>query len=349
MMSTPGVFSALGLEVEMEENQELANLTPLAEIELAARRIQSIARRTPLIEAPFSPLFAPGTGRSLWLKAENLQPVGAFKIRGAANRILALSDEERACGVITHSSGNHAQGVAYAARAVGAKAVIVMPRNAPAIKRQATLALGAEVLSVEPSTEARIEKFQFEIDRHGYIPVPPYDDAAIIAGQGTCGLEILNDLPTVDLVLVPVSGGGLISGIAAAIKQKNPKCKVIGVEPELAADAGESYRRGEIVQWEAERVARTLADGLRCQSIGQRNWAHIRAFVDGFVTVTESEIREAMRQIVATTHLVAEPSGAVAAAAALFHQAELPAARETVAILSGGNVSPDLLAEVLSE
>ena len=342
-------FLLPGWDVEMEETTEVAQLVTLEQIHLAAARIKAIARRTPLVEAPFSPLFGPGTGRSLWLKAESLQPVGAFKIRGAANRILALSDLERSRGVITHSSGNHAQGVAYAARAVGTKAVIVMPRNAPAIKRQATLALGAEVLPVEPSTEARLEKFQQEIDRHGYIPVPPYDDAAIIAGQGTCGLEIAEDLPAVELVQVPVSGGGLISGIAAAIKQWNPKCKVIGVEPELAADAGESYRRGEIVQWEAERVARTLADGLRCQSIGQRNWAHIRAFVDGFVTVTESEIREAMRRIAATTHLVAEPSGAVAAAAALFHQDQLPQARETVAILSGGNVDPDLLAEVLSE
>ena len=331
----------------MDENSRL--LTNLQTIRMAACRVEKIARRTPLVELAQAGVSGPGTGRSLWLKAENLQPIGSFKIRGAANSIFSLSEEERSRGVITHSSGNHAQGVAYAARAVGAKAVIVMPRNAPAVKRAATLALGAEVVDVGPTADDRQSKCDELVARHGYTVVPPYDDADVIAGQGTIGIEIVEDLPDVELVLVPVSGGGLISGIAAAIKQLRPQCKVYGVEPELAADAAESYLKGEIVRWDAGRTVRTLADGLRCQSVGHRNMAHIMAFVDGFVTVTEAEIRAAMRAIASSTRLIAEPSGAVTTAAMLFHADKLPQVHQCVSILSGGNVDPALLAEVLSE
>ena len=334
----------------MEDNRIMADqLVSIADIRAAAARIAPIAVKTPLVEAAFPGLSGHGTGKRIWLKAESLQPIGAFKIRGAANKILQLTPGEIARGVITYSSGNHAQGVAYAAREVGAKAVIVMPSNAPAIKRAATLALGAEVVDVGVASSERLARSEQLVQEHGYVVIPPYDDEQIIAGQATCGLEIVEELPDVDLVLSPVSGGGLLSGVAAAVKQLRPQAKVFGVEPELAGDTAESFRTGVIVTWGAELTSRTIADGLRTQSVGRRNFAHIQAFVDGVVTVTEAEIRAAMRAIVAVTRLVPEPSGAVAAAALLFHAAELPAYSTAVAIVSGGNVAPELLAEVLTE
>ena len=320
------------------------SLVSLDAIREAAARIASIAVKTPLVRAPF-----PGISGEVWLKAESLQPIGAFKIRGAANKILQLTPEEIARGVITYSSGNHAQGVAYAARAVGAKAVIVMPSNAPAIKRAATLAFGAEVVDVGNASSERLAVAEQLVREHGYIVVPPYDDEKIIAGQATCGLEIVEQLPDVDLVLSPVSGGGLLSGVAAAIKQLRPNAKVFGVEPELAGDTAESFRTGKIVEWPAELTSRTIADGLRTQSVGVRNFAHIQAFVDGIITVSEAEIRAAMRAIIATARLVPEPSGAVATAALLVHADQLPPYRKAVAIVSGGNVAPELLAKVLTE
>jgi threonine dehydratase len=324
-------------------------LVTIDAIRAAADRIAGIATRTPLVRAPFPGMAGRGTGREIWLKAESLQPIGAFKIRGAANKILQLAPDEIVRGVITYSSGNHAQGVAYAAREVGAKAVIVMPSNAPAVKRAATLALGAEVVDVGLASSERLAVAEQLVRQHGYIVIPPYDDEQIIAGQGTCGLEIVEDLPDADLVLSPVSGGGLLSGVATAVKQMSPKTKVFGIEPELAGDTAESFRTGSIVTWPAELTSRTLADGLRTQSVGERNFAHIQAYVDGIVTVTEAEIRAAMRAIVATTRLVPEPSGAVTAAALLFHADELPPYKTAVAIVSGGNVDPALLAEVLTE
>jgi threonine dehydratase len=325
------------------------SLVSLAEIRAAAARIAHIAVKTPLVRAPFPGVADRGSGKEVWLKAESLQPIGAFKIRGAANKILQLTPEQIRRGVITYSSGNHGQGVAYAAREVGAKAVIVMPSNAPAIKRAATLALGAEVVDVGLASSERLAVAEQLVREHGYVVIPPYDDEQIITGQATCGLEIVESLSDVDLVLTPVSGGGLLSGVAAAVKQLKPDTHVFGVEPELAADTAESFCTGSIVTWPAELTSRTIADGLRTQSVGVRNFAHIRAFVDGIVTVTEAEIRAAVRAIVATTRLVPEPSGAVAAAALLFHADQFPPYRKAVAVVSGGNVSPALLAEVLTE
>ncbi len=324
-------------------------LVNLEMIRAAAKRIAGIAVRTPLVRAPFEGVAGRGFPREIWLKAESLQPIGSFKLRGAANKILQLSRDEIARGVITYSSGNHAQGVAYAAREVGAKAVIVMPSNAPAIKRAATLALGAEVVDVGLASSERLAKAEELVRAHGYIVVPPYDDEKIIAGQATCGLEIVAALPDVDLVLAPVSGGGLLSGTATAIKLLRPEAKVFGIEPELAGDTAESFRTGKIVTWPAEMTSRTIADGLRTQSVGELNFAHIQAYVDGIITVTEAEIRAAMRAIVATARLVPEPSGAVTTAALLFHAAELPPCRRAVAIVSGGNVDPKMLAEILAE
>ncbi len=326
------------------------NLVSIDIIRAAAARIAPIAMKTPLVRAAFPGVSGYGTGREIWLKAESLQPIGAFKIRGAANKILQLKPDEIARGVITYSSGNHAQGVAYAAREVGAKAVIVMPSNAPAIKRAATLALGAEVVDVGVASSERLAKAEELVREHGYVVIPPYDDEQIIAGQATCGLEIIEALARMwTWWLSPVSGGGLLSGVAAAVKQLSPKTKVFGVEPELAGDTAESFRTGKIVTWAAELTSRTIADGLRTQSVGVRNFAHLQAFVDGIITVTEAEIRAAMRAIVAATRLVPEPSGAVATAALLFHADQLPAFRKAVAVVSGGNVDPAMLAEVLTE
>jgi threonine dehydratase len=325
------------------------NLVSIEAIREAAARIAPIAMKTPLVRAQFPGVSGHGQSREIWLKAESLQPIGAFKIRGASNKILQLTPAEIGRGVITYSSGNHAQGVAYAAREVGAKSVIVMPSNAPAIKRAATLALGAEVVDVGVASSERLAKAEELVREHGYIVIPPYDDEQIITGQGTCGLEIITELQDVDLVVSPVSGGGLLSGVAAAVKQVRPQTKVFGIEPELAADTAESYRTGNIVTWPAELTSRTIADGLRTQSVGVRNFAHIQAFVDGVIAVTEAEIRAAMRAIVSVTRLVPEPSGAVSTAALLFHAHQLPEYRKAVAVVSGGNVDPAMLAQVLTE
>jgi threonine dehydratase len=310
----------------------------LSDLQAARTLLQGITTRTHLIE--FEPV---DQNRRLYLKPENQQPIGAFKLRGAYNKIASLTDIERQKGVITYSSGNHAQGVAYAARALKTKAVIVMPSNAPQIKREATAKLGAEIVLVGPGSDERKTKAEELAAHHGYIIVPPYNDEKIIAGQGTIGLEILEDLPEVETILSPVGGGGLISGVAAAIKLTNPKIKVIGVEPELAADAQASLRAGKIVQFPAEQVSRTLADGLRTQSIGDINFEHICAYVDDIITVTEDEIREAMKLLAANPQTIAEPSGAVAAAGFLFHRDQLPNTKLNVAIISGGNIEPSML------
>ena len=315
------------------------HIVTLNDIREARSRLDGITVRTPLIPLEYE-------GRTLYLKPENLQPIGAFKLRGAYNKIASLTDEERARGVITYSSGNHAQGVAYAARALGAKAIIVMPRNAPAIKREATAALGAEIVFVGPSGVERQIKAEELAAEYGYVIVPPYDDEKIIAGQGTAGLEILEDLPEVELVLVPVGGGGLISGISTAIKLSKPSAKVVGVEPELAADAQASFRAGEILKFAAEQVLSTCADGLRAQYIGTLTFAHIRRYVDDIVTVTEDEIMQAAAILARNPKTVAEPSGAVATAAFLFHREQLPASNHTVAVISGGNIDPDLLRRI---
>ena len=325
----------------------------LDDIKQAQRRLREVAVRTPLVEFP---LPEEKNGRRLLLKPENLQPIGSFKLRGAYNKIASLSLDERKRGVIAYSSGNHAQGVAYAARALGVHAVIVMPNNAPAIKRASTANMGAELVFVGPGSEERREKAEELAARHGYVIVPPYNDKAIAAGQGTVGLEILEDLPDVELVLTPLGGGGLTGGTAAAIKlsrelrsSSGRKTYVFGVEPELAADGRASFEAGHVVQWPAEETTRTIADGLRTQSVGEITFSLIRRFVDGIITVSEDEIREAVRRIVAAGNpkIAAEPSGAVSVAGFLFHRDQLPDTKLNVAVISGGNISPDALAEIL--
>jgi threo-3-hydroxy-L-aspartate ammonia-lyase len=318
----------------------MSDLVTLAEIEQAAQRLRGVAVRTPLVPLPLA-------DPPLWIKPESLQPTGAFKLRGAYNAIAALPEEERARGVITHSSGNHAQAVAYAARALNAPAVVVMPRTAPMVKVDACRALGAEIVFVEPTMEARHSMAERLADAHAYALVPPYDDARVIAGQGTVGLEIVTDAPDVDVVLVPVGGGGLLSGIATAVKSIRPEAKVIGVEPELAADARESMRLGRPIEWAAGQTARTMADALRVQQVGYLPFAHLAEYVDGIVTVSEDEIAAALRVLALNARLVAEPAGAVATAAYLYHRTGLPVGSTYVAVLSGGNVDPALLTEIL--
>ncbi len=319
-------------------------MVTLDDLKLAQSLLRGVAVRTPLLPCPRHE-----ADRLLYFKPESFQPMGAFKLRGAYNKIASLSEAEKARGVIAYSSGNHAQGVAYAARALGVKAIIVMPGNAPAVKRQNTEALGAEIVTVGNGSEERRIRAEELAAEHGYVVVPPYNDETLIAGQGTIGLEILEDLPEVDTVLVPCGGGGLISGIAAALKLSRPTVRVIGVEPELAGDAQASFRSGQIVNYTPEQVSRTIADGLRTQHLGDITFAHIRAYVDDMITVSESEIREAMRRLAFGARLVAEPSGAVTFAGFLFHRSELPATRLNVAVISGGNVEPQLLAQILAE
>lgn len=316
-------------------------MVTLSDIRDAQSRLRGVAVRTELIEFPLA-----DNRRKLFLKPENLQPIGAFKLRGAYNKIASLSAQERSRGVITYSSGNHGQGVAYAARALGSKAVIVMPANAPAVKRDATRTLGAEIVLVGPSSRERQQRAEALAEEHGYVIVPPFNDEKIIAGQGTIGLEILEDLPEVEAIFVPVGGGGMISGVSAAVKLTKPGVKVIGVEPELAADAHASLHEGQIVQFAAEQVSQTIADGLRTQGVGPINFEHIRQYVDDIVTVTEDDIRQAMRTLAENPKTVAEPSGAVSVAAFLFHEDQLPKTKINVAVISGGNVDPRLLEEV---
>jgi threonine dehydratase len=311
-------------------------LVTIEAVRAAAATLQGVAVRTPLVA------FGDPSDRR-WLKAESLQPIGAFKIRGAYVAIASLPPDERARGVITYSSGNHAQGVARAARLLGAPAVVVMPSDAPAIKRERVAADGAEIVVVGTASDERQQVAEALAAERRLSVIPPFDDDRIIAGQGTVGLELVEDLADLACVLVPVGGGGLASGVATAVKALRPAARVIGVESELAADAQESLARGEIVRWPAELVSRTIADGTRTQALGPRTFAHLRAYLDQIVTVTEAEIAGAVRLAAEQCRLVVEPSGALALAAMAFHGRELGLAGlsgSVVAVVSGGNVDP---------
>jgi threonine dehydratase len=311
-------------------------LITLADIQAAADRIKDAVVRTPLIPAQWA-----DPERPLWIKPENLQAVGAFKIRGAFNAVGSQADADRARGVVAYSSGNHAQAVAYAAAALGISAHIVMPRETPKVKVQATRGHGAHVLLCGPGER---EKVAAEVlEQTGGVLIPPFDHPDVIAGQGTIGLEIADDLPMVQNVLIPVSGGGLASGVGTAIKARCPNAKVFGVEPELAADTAESLRRGERVDWSIEDRNRTIADGLRSQP-SALTFAHLQQVLDGLITVSENEIRAAVRELAVDAHLISEPSGAVGLAA--YRQGRTPPGA-TVVVLSGGNVEPSLLADIL--
>ena len=321
----------------MTLDTDRVDLVDLAAIRAAARTLRGVAIRTPLV-----PYGRPE--ERTFLKAESLQPIGAFKLRGAYVAIASLPDDARRRGVITYSSGNHAQGVARAARLLGIGAVVVMPSDAPAIKVERVAADGAEIVVVGTASDERQARAEAIAAERGLAIIPPFDDDRIIAGQGTVGLEIVEDRPDVALVLVPVGGGGLASGVAAAVKGLAPDARVVGIEPELAADARDSLAQDRIVRWSAADVSRTIADGTRTQSLGGRTFAHLRALLDGIVTVSEPEIAASVRLAAEQARLVAEPSGALVVAALAFHADELGLPLgdgTTVGIVSGGNVDPE--------
>ncbi|GGK41393.1 serine/threonine dehydratase [Pilimelia terevasa] len=308
-------------------------LIEIDDVRDAAQVIEGEVVRTPLLRAD----------ESLWLKPENLQPTGAFKLRGATYALSRLSAQARRAGVVTHSSGNHAYALAHAAARYGTPMVAVMPEVTTAVKREAVRARGAQIVLV-PAAERESRTAALAAAR-GLTVVPPYDHPDVIAGQGTVGLEIVADLPDVDVVLVPVGGGGLSAGVATAVAALRPSAKVIGVEPALAADAAESLRTGTLCEWPVAQRARTSAEGLR-GSLSALTLAHLRARLDRIVTVTEDEIAAAVPWLAARGRVVAEPSGAVATAAYLHHRSALPPGR-TVAVVSGGNVDPAAFAAAL--
>ncbi|MFD6099375.1 threonine/serine dehydratase [Nocardiopsis flavescens] len=312
------------------------------DIRAAAARLQGAVVRTPLTAGP-------PRGPAFLVKPESLQPTGAFKLRGATNAVALLNPVQRASGVITHSSGNHGQALAYAAARLGVPCTVVVPDNAPKVKVDRMRDRGARVVLVPPAERAAVAE---EISRAELLAlVPPFDDPAVIAGQGTVGLEILEQSPEVTTVVVPVGGGGLASGVATAAWTVHPRrVRVIGVEPELAADAAESLDRGRRVPWEPERTHRTMADGVRV-CLSDLTFEHLRRRLDGIVTVTEDEIARAVAHLALGARVVAEPSGALAAAAVLAGRVPTVRGRPeaTVAVVSGGNVDPDLFSRLLAE
>jgi threonine dehydratase len=315
-------------------------LVSLEDVQAAVPRVATLARRTPLLDAGVV------SGRRLFLKCESMQPSGAFKLRGATNMIQRLTADQRRAGVITYSSGNHGQAVAFAAHALGGPATVVMPITAPAIKVDNVRALGAEVLFEGTTSHERHLRAEAEAADRGLTIVPPYDHEWIIAGQGTVGLEILADLPAVAAILVPVGAGGQISGVAAALKRRRPDVVLVGVEPACANAMQQSLKAGAPT---TIAFCESIADGLLPVRPGDLTFAHVQALVDAVVTVEEHDIVAALRWLYYDARLVVEPSGAVAAAALLSGAADpwLPAEGPIVAILSGGNVSPSALASLL--
>jgi threo-3-hydroxy-L-aspartate ammonia-lyase len=309
----------------------------LASIRDAAERLRGIALVTPLV--PFATL----DGRPILLKAESLQPIGAFKIRGAYNAISRLDGAARERGVVAASSGNHAQGVARAARLLGVRATVFMPVDAPAVKRDRVRADGAQIIEWDPADPVFIQDHARAFSaEHGAALIHSYDNDDVIAGQGTAGLEIAEAVEDLGALLVPVGGGGLISGMATAVRALHPRTRIVGVEPALAADAQESFRSGRLVQWPRELGRRTIADGART-NLAPRTFDHITRLVDDIVTVDEAEIAAAVRLLAERSRLVVEPSGALGVAAATFRAAEAGLGNVdglVVALVSGGNVDP---------
>ena len=313
-------------------------LVTLDDIRTAARRITTIARVTPVLDVTE---FA---GRPLVLKCEPHQPGGAFKIRGATNMLLRLPHDALRRGVITYSSGNHGQAVALAASRLGAPAVIVMPTTAPEIKVSGVRRWGAEVILEGTTSIDRRKRAEQEAAARGLTMVPPFDHEWIIEGQGTCGLEILEQVPDVEMVAVPVGGGGLVSGVSAALKLSRPDIIVVGVEPAGAPKMSSSLAAGKPVTLDR---ANSIADGLIPVRPGDLTFEHVRAFVDRVVTVDDEQIARAALWLFSEAKQVVEPSGAATVAAVLWPHEDSPLAdksRKTVAILSGGNVAPATLA-----
>ncbi|HEX6973605.1 MAG TPA: threonine/serine dehydratase [Vicinamibacterales bacterium] len=310
-------------------------MVTLEDIRRARERVKPIARVTPLIDVTGA------AGMPLLLKCESLQPGGAFKIRGAYNMVAQLSAEERRRGVVTFSSGNHGQAMALAARELGAPAVVVMPTTAPKIKVDGCRTFGAEVIFAGTTSVDRRVRAEEEVAKRGLTMVPPFDHEWIIAGQGTAGLEILEQRPDVEAVLVPIGGGGLAAGVATAIKLSNPKVKVIGVEPTGAAAMKASIDAGRAVTLPKTE---SVADGLMPVRPGDITFQHVRKYADAVVTVDDPQIIDAVLWLFSNAKIVAEPSGAATVAAALARKAGVTG--PVVAIISGGNIGLDKLEEL---
>ena len=322
-------------------------LVSLEDIRRARDVIAGRVHRTPLFSSSLlgrrAPTAAGQAGGRLFLKAENLQKTGSFKPRGVLNKLRNLSAEEKRRGLITISAGNHAQALAYGAAAEGLRCVVVMPEGASETKVAASRAYGAEVIIPGTMHEAFDKVHELKASR-GLTLVHPFDDPFIIAGQGTVGLEILEDLPDVDLVLVPIGGGGLISGIAAAVKRTRPTARVVGVEPHGAPTMTEALRAGGPVRLAS---VTTIADGLTAPMAGDHTLAHVRAFVDEVVLVSEEELAEGVRAVLQYAKLLAEPAGAAGVAALLAGRVTLSPDSRTAVVLSGGNIDLARLKQVL--
>jgi threo-3-hydroxy-L-aspartate ammonia-lyase len=319
------------------------SLVTIDDVRAAAARIRALVVRTPLLR--FRDLG--------YVKPENLQPTGSFKIRGASNAVAQLSDEQKRIGVVSHSSGNHAQAISLAAKLAGTRCVVVMPDNAPEIKVAGVRRNGGEIVFVGPANEERVQRAHDIADAEGLELVSSANDDRIVAGQGTVGLEIveqLNDLGVEEapVVLVPVGLGGLSAGVALAVKSLRPDAHVFAVEPELAADTHASLAAGALTPWASEKVGRTIADGLRGEAPAPIPFAHLQRYLDGVLLVSEAQIKNAMAVAAGDLKLVLEPSGAVSLAGLLAYEAHLPVGAR-VAILSGGNVDPARYVEYLGE
>jgi len=312
-------------------------LVSASDIDSAAKALTGVAVRTPLLPAGF-------LGEGVWLKPEMLQRGGAFKLRGAYNFLSRLDPNVRARGVVAPSSGNHAQAVALAAKLLGAPAIVVMPTTVTPAKRGGAERLGARIELAGTTTADRMERALEIVEKEGATLVPPYDDLYIIAGQGTIGLEILQDLPDVETVLVPVGGGGLSAGVAAALKLHRPQTRVIGVEPAGAPKLSRARAAGRPVKLDRTE---SIADGLLAVEIGHLTFAHHEQYVDDVVLVDDAATRRAMRVLLDRAKVVAEPSGAITAAAVLERVVHLPEGRPAVVVLSGGNIEWDGLSKTM--
>jgi len=315
----------------------------LDDVQAAARRLLNRITRTPVIT---SQPWDEASGYHVFFKCENLQRGGSFKIRGALNALLSLTPEERARGVVAFSSGNHAQGVALAAQEVGTTAVICMPRDAPLMKVQATRGYGAEVVFYDRFTEDRAALAARIATESGRVVVPPYDHPAIMAGQGTAALELLQDVPSLDALVAPVGGGGLMAGCSTVARALFPGMSVIGVEADSANDTYLSLRKGERVTIPPPA---TIADGIRVTAPGELTFPVLAQNITDIALVTDDEIRAAVRYMVLRARVVVEPTGAVGAAAVLAGKLPVERGARVGVVLSGGNVDPDLLIQILSE
>ena len=309
------------------------------DIQSAAQRLTGIINKTPVLE---SRTLNARVGGSIFLKCENFQRTGAFKLRGAYNAISQLSPAEKTQGVLTYSSGNHAQAVALVGHLLNVRTTIVMPKNAPQTKRAATEGYGANIIDYDPNEITREELAQEIQSRNGQTLIPPYDHPHILAGQGTVALELIEEVSELDLLLAPCGGGGLLSGSAIAVKELLPNCKVVGVEPELADDATKSFRTGKL---HSVHNPPTIADGTRTPSLGEITFPLVMKYVDDMITVSEDAIKEAVRFLFYTMKLVVEPSGALGIAALLA--GKITAAPRTGVIISGGNIDGDTMINIL--